>query len=144
MKKYWQDFIFLTVAIAAIIAMMHLSFTRFPPTVDEADAQIPPSLSVDLNLAQLEWTWVKGAPPTDGLPDEFLVKCEKPTGESKITSMMAIARAAPIRQVITGSGDWFCVVTAKNKFGESGVSNQVFFAAGATPSSPTGVKVTSK
>jgi hypothetical protein len=104
-------------------------------------AEAQSTLSVNINQARLEWNWAKGVAPDDGLPDEFLIRCGQGGTVTKTTSANPIARSLPIKQVITGSGDWHCTVTAANTFGESGASNQVFFAAGALPSAPTSVKV---
>lgn len=100
-------------------------------------------IAIDLNRAQLQWQWVQG---TGGLVAEFHVKCGSATGNyTKVTVLVGSAvRATPIKDVITGSGNWFCTVSAVNQYGESANANEVNFAAGATPSSPTSVTVTAQ
>jgi hypothetical protein len=48
----------------------------------------------------------------------------------------------PLSQAISGTGNWFCAVSAANQVGESGLSNEVNFEAGAIPVGPTGLVVT--
>jgi hypothetical protein len=104
-----------------------------------ADAQ---SISIDLNRAKLTWGWSQGAPPTDGIPAEFLVKCGPSSGNyTNISTVLYPVMEQPVRSAIGGTGSWFCVVTAANDFGESAVSNEVFFAAGAVPSSPSNLTI---
>ena len=98
-------------------------------------------ISVDINKARLQWDWTQG---TGGAVDKFNVKCgTTPTTVSKVTTIAdPAARSANIRDVITGSGQWYCAVNAENGFGVSGDSNQVPFAAGAAPSAPANSRVT--
>lgn len=102
------------------------------------------TLAVNINQARLEWQWVLGTAPNDGLPDEFRMKCgPQSKNYTKITPIpytnppvVGGPYSLGVRQAISGAGDWFCVVTAANKFAESAPSNEVFFAAGAPPSAP--------
>lgn len=96
---------------------------------------------VDLNKGQLQWQWVQG---TGGLASEFHVKCGSASGSySKITVLVgSTVRTANIKDVITGSGIWYCVVTGANKYGESGNSNEVPFDGGVgVSSSPTNLTI---
>lgn len=101
------------------------------------------TISVDINRAKIAWDWAQG---TGGVPTEFRVKCGNATGVyTKITVLAGIAvREANVRDVITGSGNWFCAVSVANQFGESAMSNEVPFSAGAAPSSPTNTRVTAQ
>lgn len=103
-------------------------------------------LSVDLNKANLSWTWAQGPAPTDGMASEFRVKCGPSSNSYTRTTVIAdpAARQTPIRPLIGGSGLWFCAVTAANKFGESGPSNEINFDAGAVPSNPANAMVTAQ
>lgn len=100
-------------------------------------------IAVDLNKAKLSWDWTQGA---GGMVEEFRVKCGNTSGNyTRVTSLAnPAAREVAVRDAIAGSGNWFCVVTAANQFGESGVSNEVPFVAGAAPSSPTNTRVTAQ
>lgn len=109
--------IFLTVSLIGLL-------------LGQAMAQV---ISVDINRAKLSWTWTQG---TGGLASEFRVKCGQTTGVYTRTTIVAYpATIANVKDVITGNGNWFCAVTAANSFGESGLSNEVPFVAGAAPSS---------
>lgn len=94
------------------------------------------TLVVDIDRASLKWDWAQG---TGGPVDEFLVKCgSAPSTYSRTTSLLnPAARTLAVRTAITGSGLWYCAVSARNKYGESANSNEVFFDAGVVPSSPT-------
>ena len=96
--------------------------------------------AVDINKAILSWTWV--ADGNGGIPDTFRMKCGNQTGVyTKITDVAYPTNSMPVKSAISGSGNWFCVVTASNQFGESGPSNELPFVAGAIPSSPTSLTV---
>lgn len=101
------------------------------------------TIAVDIAKAKLAWDWTQG---TGGVPTEFRVKCGAASGVyTKITTIAdPAARSANIRDVITGSGNWFCAVSAANQFGESANSNEVFFAAGAAPLAPTNARVSAQ
>lgn len=92
------------------------------------------SVSVDINRAKLTWTWTSAV--GSGAPTEFRVKCGQfPSLYTKTTIVSDPAvREIAVKAVIGGQGNWFCVVTAANSFGESGNSNEVPFVAGAAPS----------
>lgn len=94
---------------------------------------------VDLNRAQLAWQWSKG---TGSDVNEFRVKCGQSSGAyTKVTVYPNPAqRTAQVRDVIAGSGVWYCIVTAANQYGEA-ASNEVPFDAGAAPSSPFNLQV---
>jgi len=102
-----------------------------------ADAQ---TVQVDINRATLEWTWTADA--TSGPVDEFRMKCGPSSGTyTKITSVAGTARALAVRNAVGGDGLWFCAVAAANQRGESGLSNEVPFDAGAAPSGKLGLGV---
>ena len=105
-----------------------------------ASARAQTVVSVDIRKAKLHWDWTRG---TGGTADEFRVKCGNTGGNySKITILAdPAAREIPLQQAITGSGNWFCVVTAANQYGESGPSNEIPFSAGDIPSGPTNLTV---
>ena len=117
-----------------------LSFALLFGLAASTSAQV---IAVDMNKAKLMWDWTQGAAPNDGTPDEFRVKCGGVSGTyTKITVVVGSAvRELPVKSAITGSGDWFCVVTAANQFGESGPTNEVPFVAGVGPSSPTNLVI---
>ena len=90
------------------------------------------SVSVDINRAKLSWTWAQGA---GGAATEFRVKCGQTSGVYTRTTIVAHpTMSVNVKDAITGNGNWFCVVTAANSFGESGASNEIPFVAGAAPS----------
>ena len=98
------------------------------------------SIAVDINRAKLAWTWTPDA--TSGTPSEFRMKCGATSGNyTKVTVVAdSNAREMAVKDAITGNGNWFCAVSAANQFGESGLSNEVPFVAGAAPSG--GLKLT--
>lgn len=105
-----------------------------------ANAPAQTSISVDINKAKLQWDWAQGS---GGIPDNFLVKCGQSTGNyTRITQVLYPSTSVNISSVITGQGNWFCAVSAFNQFGESGLSNEVPFVAGAVPSPPSNARVT--
>ena len=107
-----------------------------------AEAAAQSVVAVDINRAKLRWQWVQGAPPADGTPDEFRVKCGQASGNYTRTTVVAYPTLeVAVKTAITGSGNWFCVVTAANQFGESGNSNELPFAAGAVPSGPSSLTI---
>jgi hypothetical protein len=107
----------------------------------EVEAQVV--AQADLNKAKLTWEWTQGVAPLDGQVAEFTVKCGQTTGVyTKLTKIVtATVRDANVRDVVGGSGNWFCTVSASNSFGESGNSNEVPFVAGAAPSKPFSTQV---
>lgn len=100
-------------------------------------------LTVDLNKAQLQWDWTQG---TGGAVDEFRMYCGPQAGQYTKTTVLTnpAARTLAVKDAITGSGNWFCAVSAANRYGESVKSNEVPFDAGAIPSSPTNNRVTAQ
>jgi len=101
-----------------------------------SSANAQTSISVNLAKAKLSWAWTQG---TGGAADGFRVKCGNTTGNyTRITTITnPAARLADVKDIITGSGQWFCIVTAFNQFDESPGTNEVSFFAGAGPSAPT-------
>ena len=98
-------------------------------------------ISVDITKARLSWTWTPG---TGGAVAEFRVKCGPSAGTYTSTTVVAdpTARSVLVQQVVSGPGNYFCVVLAANQFGESGLSNEVPFAAGNVPVAPSGLQIT--
>ena len=98
------------------------------------------TVTVDLNKATLAWDWTKGA---GGDVESFEVKCGRATAVYSATTPVAdpLARSVNISQVINGSGRWFCVVAAVNRYGKSGVTNEVSFDAGVAPADPANLRV---
>jgi hypothetical protein len=117
----------LALVVASVASVLLLS--------DSATAQT--AVSVEISKAQLRWEWTKGSPPNDGDVEFFLMRCgNQPGNYIKETAIASpTARSLPIKDAITGSGNWFCVVLAGNQFGESGPSNEVAFKAGTRPNS---------
>lgn len=107
-----------------------------------SDAAAQTSVSVDLNKAVLSWEWTKGAPPNDGDATEFVIKCGQTSKTyTKLTSVAGNVRSAPVKDVITGVGDWFCAVSAKNQHGESPNTSEIAFVAGTVPVPPTNLTI---
>lgn len=122
---------------------MRLIIIVFAALIIASIAEAQTTISVDINKAKLAWDWTQGS---GGTPTEFRVKCGTATGNyTKVTTIAdPAARQANVKDVITGSGNWFCAVSAANSFGESGNSNEVPFAAGAAPLAPTNARVTAQ
>mgnify|MGYP001574108225 CR=1 FL=1 len=97
-------------------------------------------ISVDITTAKLSWAWTQG---TGGAVVEFRVKCGNVAGTYTKTTILAdpSVRSVGVATTITGPGNWFCVVSAANQFGESGNSNEVNFAAGNAPVAPSGLQI---
>lgn len=89
----------------------------------------------DLNRAKLTWSWSQG---TGGVVDGFKMKCGIGSGTYTLIANIPdpTAREFPVRSVITGSGGYYCVVTAFNGVGESPPSNEIFFVVGVSALSP--------
>jgi len=83
-------------------------------------AQAQTTIAVDLNRAKLTWQWAQGAAPDDGMAAEFRMKCGPTAGNyTKVTTISnPVTREIAVKDAITGSGNWFCVVTAANQFGD--------------------------
>jgi hypothetical protein len=102
------------------------------------------AIAVDINRAKLSWDWVQVA-PTDSIPDDFVVKCGQSTGNyTKLTPVVFPTKQVAVKDAIAGNGSWFCVVTARNQFGESLPSNEVNFTAGNIPGSATNLTVSAQ
>lgn len=101
------------------------------------------TVTVDLNKAKLAWDWTKGAPPNDGDAEGFTAKCGRQAGVYSSTTPIndPTARTVNIRSIVNGTGVWFCVVSAQNRYGSSGNTNEVSFDAGAVPAAPGNNKV---
>lgn len=113
-----------------IILFFCLAFLAVTP----ASAQV--LIAVDIDLASLSWD----APVGGGTVAEYRVKCGSASGiYTKITPVPAPAISIPVRDAIDGLGIWFCVVTSRNQFGESGPTNEITFEAGMKPGAPTGL-----
>lgn len=93
-------------------------------------------IAVDIDRQSLAWE----APTSGGQVGEYRVKCGPASGSyTKIMPVAAPATSIPVKDAIDGLGAWFCVVTARNAFGESGPSNELAFEAGMRPGDPTGL-----
>jgi hypothetical protein len=91
----------------------------------DANAQ---AATVDLNKATINWTFTPGA--GSGVQEKFEVRCGQTTGVyTKVTTYAASAVSGNIRDVITGSGNWFCVVAAMNTLSEVRSTETPFVAA---------------
>jgi hypothetical protein len=95
---------------------------------------------VDLDKANFYWEWTQG---TGGTVTEFRIKCGPSVGVYPNVTVVPNpgARSFPVKQAIGGAGTYHCVLTAANAYGESAPSAAVFFVAGATPSTPSNLRV---
>ena len=91
--------------------------------VTNVQAQIPPSVIV-VSLASARLTWTHDLVNIDS----FIVDCGVVTHE-----VIPPILEAFLRDFITASGEYTCVVRAKNRYGESGPTNSVTFDAGNPP-----------
>jgi hypothetical protein len=126
--------------ILALLALgLGLALTASPAEAQNA-------ITVPLSTGRLTWTWAPGTPPNDGAVEEFRMKCGPSTGNYTRTTVIAdpAARSIPVASVVTGIGNYFCVVTAANAAGESGPSNEVNFIAGNLPAGATDLKIESQ
>lgn len=100
------------------------------------------TVTVDLDRASLAWDWAK-VTPTDSDVESFVTRCGRTAGTFSSTTPISdpAVRSVPIRSIVNGSGRWFCVVAAVNRYGVSGNSNEVSFDAGAAPAVPANVRV---
>lgn len=102
-------------------------------------AQTPTVILVDFTKAVLAWDWEKG---NGGNVELFLVKCGNVSGNyTLVVSVPSTSRQVNVSAVIPTVGEYFCVVTAKNKFGESGPSNEIHFEAGLAPVGPANLRM---
>jgi hypothetical protein len=84
--------------------------------------------TVDLNKATINWTFAPGV--GSGILEKWEVRCGQTSGVyTKITNYAASASSGNIRDVITGSGNWFCVVAAMNALSEVKSTETPFVAA---------------
>lgn len=103
-------------------------------------APVAAQTAVDLNAAKFAWDWTQG---TGGAATEFRIKCGTTTGVyPTVVAVGPTLRTYPVSQVIGGAGTYRCIITAANQYGESPPSGEVFFAAGAGPSSPGNFRIT--
>ena len=104
-------------------------------------AQAQTVLSVDIAKAKLSWTPGAGG----GTVAEYRVKCGTATGiYTIIKAVPAPGTSIGVLAVIPGPGTFFCAVSAANVFGESGLYNEVNFAAGNVPATPTNTLIQSQ
>lgn len=100
------------------------------------------SVSVDIHKAKLQWDWAQGVSPNEGIPDKYNVKCGNVTGVyTKVTAVPHPTKELAVELAIAGVGNWFCVVTAQNAFGESAPTNEVAFAAGTVTVPASGLRL---
>jgi len=89
-------------------------------------------ISVDINRAKLQWSWtmLAGSSPIV----DFEMRCgQTPKNYTKMTVVGPTITSMDIKDAITGVGNWFCAVAARNQFGTL-VSGEVPFVAGSAPS----------
>lgn len=98
------------------------------------------AIAVDIAKAKLVWVWTQG---TGGVPTEFRIKCGNSPGTyTKTTVVSNVAlRELAIATAITGVGNWYCVHTAANEFGESAATAEVNFRAGAVPAAASSLVI---
>ncbi len=103
-------------------------------------AQTPTKILVDFQKAKLVWDWAKGQ---GGDVERFNVKCGVASGQYTMISGLTCpeCREVLVSSVVSGPGEFFCVVSAENRFGESGVSNEVHFEAGLVPLAPANLRM---
>lgn len=101
------------------------------------------TVTVDLNKASLAWDWTKGPAPSSGDVERFDVKCGKQSGVYSAVTPISdpLIRSVKISQILNGSGVWYCVVAAVNRYAASGNSNEVSFDAGAVPADPVNLRM---
>jgi hypothetical protein len=93
-----------------------------------ADAQV----SVIVSRTALFWTWEPA--PESGEVDEFIIKCgNQAASYTRTVAVGPTLREVPLKSLITGQGNWFCIVVASNPLGESEASNEVPFVAAGGP-----------
>ena len=102
------------------------------------------TVTVDLNKTSLAWDWTKGTvPPNTGDVERFDVKCGRQSGVYSATTPLndPAVRTVKLSQILNGTGAWFCVIVAVNRYAPSPPSNEVSFDAGAPPAAPANNKV---
>lgn len=100
------------------------------------------TIAVNINTAVLQWN----APTGGAAPTEYRVKCGTAAGTYTLPPavVQAPTTSVPVKSAIPSSGNYFCVVSAANQFGESPNSNEVVFQAGDVPLAPTNLVIQSK
>ena len=95
----------------------------------------------NLDKAVFSWTWSQG---TGGTANGFRIKCGNQPKNYPMTTAIPdnTARTFPVKTVVGGSGNYYCVVVAYNAGGESAPSGETFFGVGAGPSTPGSFGVT--
>jgi hypothetical protein len=109
----------------------------FLPALASAQSQ-----SVDINKASFSWAWAQG---TGGSVDSFTIKCGPTSGNYNAFSQITdpTARTLPVKNVVgNNNGNYFCVISASNAFGESPNSSEIFFGVGAVPLPPSSFGLT--
>ncbi len=108
--------------------------------ISSAAAQTPTAIIVPYDTAKFSWAWTQA---TGGPVAEFRVKCGAVSKVYTITKILVdpTARTVPLSQIVTSVGKYFCAVSAANQYGESNMSNEVFFDAGRVPADATGFSV---
>lgn len=82
---------------------------------------------IDINKATISWTFTPN--PNSGVIDKYEARCGPSTNNySKITQYAATATAGLVRDMITGSGRWYCAIFAMNALSEV-KSNEIPFDA---------------
>ena len=105
------------------LALLLVLLCAVPIVTPAASAQT----TIDLNQAKFYWDWSPGAG----------------SGAVTTTALVAdpAARSYPVKNVVGAAGQYYCVVTAANAYGETAPTNEVFFDAGVIPSSPSTLRV---
>ena len=100
-------------------------------------------------LATAESSWTNPTTTMDGQPinaDTALtgnkVYCGKASGVYTVTKALAVATKEFAKDVPLTVGTWYCVITASNKYGEGGYSNEkMFLLEGSIPNAPSNFDV---
>lgn len=112
-----------------------------------APSEAQQSIAVNIDQAKFQWTWVQG---TGSPATSFKIKCGTVSGVYSLpvfsvpfpaTIPPANQYTQPVKPVLPGPGNYFCVVASSNQFGDSAPSNEIAFAAGAVPAIPTGLSI---
>ena len=91
------------------------------------------TMSVNINRAKLSWNWLPDG--ASGPLEKFIMKCGPSSGNyNRLTDIGPTLREIAVKDVIGGSGAYFCAIVSANVFGESLASNEVPFVAGVAPS----------
>ena len=117
-------------------------------TVTVAVAQVPSTVIVNIDKTSLVWD----ANPVADLVDKYTVKCGGVSGDYNLLAYDVLPDAttgviptrAALKDFVTQWGVHFCVVTASNKYGTSGPSNEVEFDAGRPPTTRQNLRLESQ